>query len=61
VLVGRPVLWGLATEGAAGVTRVLTELQEDTAHVMALAGASTVAQVTADLVAASQSQSPKDT
>lgn len=50
VLMGRPVLWGLATEGAAGVRRVLTELQEDTAHVMALAGAATVAEVTADLV-----------
>jgi 4-hydroxymandelate oxidase len=50
VLLGRPVLWGLATEGATGVRRVLTELQEDTAHVMALAGASSVAEVTADLV-----------
>jgi 4-hydroxymandelate oxidase len=60
VLVGRPVLWGLATEGAAGVARVLTELQEDTAHVMALAGAATVDQVTADLVLPPQSQS-KDT
>jgi 4-hydroxymandelate oxidase len=50
VLLGRPVLWGLATEGAAGVQRVLTELKEDTAHVMALAGATSVAEVTADLV-----------
>ncbi|WP_224368139.1 alpha-hydroxy acid oxidase [Hyalangium versicolor] len=52
VLVGRPILWGLATEGATGVQRVLAELQEDTAHVMALAGASSVAEVTADLLAA---------
>jgi 4-hydroxymandelate oxidase len=50
VLLGRPVLWGLATEGAAGVQRVLTELQEDTAHVMALAGATSVAEITPDLV-----------
>jgi 4-hydroxymandelate oxidase len=50
VLLGRSVLWGLATEGAAGVRRVLTELQEDTAHVMALAGATSVSEVTADLV-----------
>ena len=50
VLLGRPILWGLATDGAAGVQRVLTELQEDTAHVMALAGASCVAEVTEDLV-----------
>lgn len=51
VLVGRSVLWGLATEGAAGVERVLTELQEDTAHAMALAGATSAAEVTADLLA----------
>jgi 4-hydroxymandelate oxidase len=51
VLLGRPVLWGLATEGAAGVQRVLTELQEDTAHALALAGACRVAEVTADLIA----------
>lgn len=51
VLVGRPVLWGLATGGAAGVRAVLEELREDTAHVMTLAGASSVSEVTADLVA----------
>ncbi|HLM42800.1 MAG TPA: alpha-hydroxy acid oxidase, partial [Myxococcaceae bacterium] len=28
VLLGRPILWGRALEGAAGVQRVLTELQE---------------------------------
>jgi 4-hydroxymandelate oxidase len=50
VLLGRPILWGLATDGAAGVQRVLTELQEDTAHAMALAGACCVAEVTEDLV-----------
>ncbi|MFL5348416.1 MAG: alpha-hydroxy-acid oxidizing protein [Hyalangium sp.] len=38
------------TDGAAGVQRVLTELREDTAHVMALAGATSVAEVTAELV-----------
>jgi 4-hydroxymandelate oxidase len=51
VLVGRPVLWGLATGGASGVRTVLEELREDTAHVMALAGAASVADVTADLLA----------
>jgi 4-hydroxymandelate oxidase len=51
VLVGRPVLWGLATGGAAGVQGVLEALREDTAHVMALAGAASVADVTADFVA----------
>jgi 4-hydroxymandelate oxidase len=57
VLVGRSVLWGLATEGATGVRRVLTELRDDTAHVLALAGASSVAEVGPDLVAPPQSQS----
>jgi 4-hydroxymandelate oxidase len=51
VLVGRPVLWGLATGGAAGVREVLDGLREDTAHTMALAGAASVADVTADLLA----------
>lgn len=50
-LVGRPVLWGLATGGATGVRAVLDELREDTAHVMALAGATTVADITAELLA----------
>jgi 4-hydroxymandelate oxidase len=38
VLVGRPVMWGLAVDGAAGVTRVLTMLRAELAHVMALIG-----------------------
>ncbi|MCI0571007.1 MAG: alpha-hydroxy-acid oxidizing protein [Myxococcaceae bacterium] len=50
VLVGRPVLWALAVEGATGVQRLLDSLREDTAHSMALAGAARVADVTADLL-----------
>jgi 4-hydroxymandelate oxidase len=42
VLVGRPVLWGLAVDGAAGVARVLTMLRAELAHVMALIGRPTV-------------------
>jgi 4-hydroxymandelate oxidase len=38
VLLGRPVLWGLATGGAEGVRQVLEALREDTAHSLALAG-----------------------
>jgi 4-hydroxymandelate oxidase len=38
VLVGRPVLWGLAVGGRAGVARVLTLLTEELARAMALAG-----------------------
>jgi 4-hydroxymandelate oxidase len=39
VLVGRPVLWALAAQGADGVTAVLDQLTRDLAHVMAVAGA----------------------
>ncbi len=39
VLVGRPVLWALAADGAAGVTRALDALAEDLRHVLAVAGA----------------------
>jgi 4-hydroxymandelate oxidase len=38
VFVGRPVLWGLAVEGAAGADRVLTQLRDELAHAMILAG-----------------------
>ncbi|WP_416873823.1 alpha-hydroxy acid oxidase [Kitasatospora sp. SC0581] len=38
VLVGRPALWGLATDGEAGVHRVLDLLREELEHTMALLG-----------------------
>ncbi|MEV7353903.1 alpha-hydroxy acid oxidase [Kitasatospora sp. NPDC088264] len=38
VLVGRPVFWGLATEGEAGVHRVLDLLRDELEHTMALLG-----------------------
>jgi 4-hydroxymandelate oxidase len=51
VLLGRPVLWGLATGGAGGVEQVLRGLASELALAMALAGAPTVAHVTRDLIA----------
>ncbi len=51
VLLGRPVLWGLATGGADGVRQVLDSLREDTAHALALAGAKDISSVGADLLA----------
>ncbi len=51
VLVGRPVVWGLATAGAAGVTEALAALRDDLAHVMALAGAPRLADADRSLVA----------
>jgi len=51
VLIGRPVLWGLAVDGADGVRRLLEGMAADLAHAMALAGTPTIAEVTGDLLA----------
>ncbi|MEP6696925.1 MAG: alpha-hydroxy acid oxidase [Pseudonocardiales bacterium] len=50
VLVGRPVLWGLAVGGADGVEHVLSMLTRDLEHTMALAGRPTVADIGRDAV-----------
>ncbi len=50
VQVGRPVLWGLSVGGAQGVARVLSLLREDMELSMALAGASSLADITPDLI-----------
>ena len=52
VLVGRPVLWGLAAGGADGVRDCLDALTADLEEAMALAGAPALAAVTHDLLAA---------
>jgi 4-hydroxymandelate oxidase len=51
VLLGRPVLWALAADGAAGVQACLEALTADLAHAMGLAGAARLAEVSASLVA----------
>ncbi len=48
--VGRPVLWGLAADGEAGVRRVLDVLRDEFDHVLALCGGRGVADLTTDLV-----------
>jgi 4-hydroxymandelate oxidase len=50
VLVGRPVLWGLAASGQAGVEQVLDLLRREIDLGMALAGCTSVREVTRDLV-----------
>jgi 4-hydroxymandelate oxidase len=50
VMIGRPVIWGLATGGSEGVRRVLRGFQHELALAMALCGARTIDEVTADLV-----------
>ncbi|HSO54367.1 MAG TPA: alpha-hydroxy acid oxidase [Actinomycetes bacterium] len=51
VLVGRPVLWGLAVDGAAGVERVLSGLAGELRLAMALCGATGVGELSPDLIA----------
>ncbi|HEY8040770.1 MAG TPA: alpha-hydroxy acid oxidase [Polyangiaceae bacterium] len=51
VLVGRPILWGLAVEGEEGALGVLETLREELDQAMALAGCAGVGEVTRDLVA----------
>ena len=50
-LVGRPVLWALACEGAAGVRAYVEDVVDDLRHAMALAGVREVSEVTRDLIA----------
>lgn len=50
VLIGRPVLWGLAVGGEAGVARVLELLRHEFSVAMALAGCATVADIDRGLV-----------
>jgi 4-hydroxymandelate oxidase len=50
VAVGRPPLWGLAVDGAAGVRRVIEILRAELELAMILCGAGSIAEVTRDLV-----------
>lgn len=51
VLIGRPVLWGLAVNGADGVQAVLTHLHEELVRAMQLSGTASLAELRPDLVA----------
>jgi 4-hydroxymandelate oxidase len=51
VLLGRPVLWGLAVSGEAGALRVLSLLRDELDLALALAGCTAPSEVTADLLA----------
>ena len=50
VLLGRPILWGLASAGQAGVQQVLALLHAELDLALALAGCPTLAAIEADLV-----------
>ncbi|MAB84145.1 MAG: alpha-hydroxy-acid oxidizing enzyme [Phycisphaerae bacterium] len=49
-LIGRPILWGLAADGQAGVERVWRIMAEELDLAMALAGCRNVGEITRDLV-----------
>jgi isopentenyl diphosphate isomerase/L-lactate dehydrogenase-like FMN-dependent dehydrogenase len=50
VFVGRPVLWGLAADGAAGAQHALELLRDELALAMALAGRPTLASIDSSLI-----------
>jgi 4-hydroxymandelate oxidase len=50
VLVGRPILWGLAVNGAVGASHVLKLLRDELELAMALSGRPTVASIDRSLV-----------
>jgi 4-hydroxymandelate oxidase len=50
VAVGRPVLWGLAVGGEAGVAQVLGALRSEFARALTLCGCGSVSDVSRDLV-----------
>ncbi|MGO4916973.1 alpha-hydroxy acid oxidase [Pseudogemmobacter sp. W21_MBD1_M6] len=50
VLVGRPVMWGLAAGGAQGASHVLRMLRDELEVTMVLAGCRTIADITPDCV-----------
>jgi 4-hydroxymandelate oxidase len=50
VLVGRPILWALASGGAPGVERAGGMLLAETREAMALCGARSIAELTPDLI-----------
>lgn len=50
VMIGRPLLWGLAAGGEQGAAQVLGLLREELSTAMALAGTRTIADIGPDLV-----------
>jgi 4-hydroxymandelate oxidase len=55
VLLGRPILWGLAVGGTAGVAGVLDALDEGLARTMGLLGARTVGELGPEVLAPARS------
>jgi 4-hydroxymandelate oxidase len=51
VLIGRPVIWGLAVDGADGVAQVIEHLRVELVRAMQLCGAPRLSDITGDLLA----------
>jgi 4-hydroxymandelate oxidase len=51
VLIGRPIIWGLAVSGAEGVAAVIEHLRVELVRAMQLSGTASLKDITADLVA----------
>jgi len=51
VLIGRPVIWGLAAGGAEGVAAVLNHFRDELVRGMQLSGAASLKDLTPDLIA----------
>jgi 4-hydroxymandelate oxidase len=47
---GRPILWGLAVNGEAGVGQILDTLIEELENAMALSGVARLADLTPELI-----------
>ena len=50
MFVGRPVLWGLAWDGATGVQRVMEMLRDELTDSMAIAGCASVSNITRHMI-----------
>lgn len=50
VFVGRPLLWGLAVQGAQGVTQIFDMLREELEYAMVLSGCPTIASITKSIL-----------
>lgn len=50
VLLGRPLLWGLAIEGTEGAQFVLETIQAEFENAMILAGCTNISEITSDLI-----------
>jgi 4-hydroxymandelate oxidase len=58
VALGRPVVWGLAVAGEAGVAQVLAMLRAELARALTLCGCGALADLRRDLVRCGQTEAP---